>query len=72
MIPAERKVRVVEVMRAHGGHMTATEIAGRLGISRRDLTGGPVGTLFLLELEGLVGRVGRKRGTEWFHLDGGG
>lgn len=70
MTPEERKASVPRILREYGEPMTALQIAEQIGVPRRALTGDTAGTLFLLEAEGQVGRVGRKRGTKWFHLGG--
>lgn len=46
--------------------VTSAKLAAEVGCTQRRLTGDTAGVLFLLEAEGLVDRVGRKRGTRWF------
>lgn len=66
MPPAERARAVVSLLREVARPMKTKEIAEKLSITHKSLTGDTVGTLFLLEAEGLVGRTGRTKGTIWF------
>lgn len=67
--PGERYKLALAVLREHSGLLSAADVADRIGCGRRQLTGSPDATLFLLEVEGLVGRVGNKRGVKWFAYD---
>lgn len=64
--PAERRTLALVALREHGGEMTCAQLATAIGCGPRQLTGSSNGTLFLLEHEGLVARVGAKRGVRWF------
>lgn len=70
MTRRERAALALQVLReARGEPMLSREIAEKMGLpSAKSLTGDTYATLFILEWEGLIGRMGRRRGCKWYAL----